>query len=202
MLRALITLEKILPIILGGLLMFGFDLTYAAVLTLIVALIHESAHLVALFLIDRRKRRKIEGHVFGIRLKADNLSYLQELFSAMCGPLINLLLGSVCLIHVSGIPFFDYIRAFGAINIATAVTNLLPIEGYDGYRIIRSLLMMKARSPYRVDACLYWVSVVLASGLCLISLYFLLKIGEGYWIFAIFFFVLLSLTGKRLKTTK
>ena len=202
MLRALTTLEKILPIILGGLLMFGFDLTYAAVLTIIAAIIHEAAHLAAIFLIDREKARKMEGHLFGIRLRTDNLSYPEELFSASCGPLINILLGTVCLIARGSTPFIEYIRAFGAINLATATTNLLPIEGYDGYRMIRSLLMMKSRSPYLVDSCLYWVSVALASALCLLSLYFLLKIGEGYWIFTIFFFVLLSLTGKRLKTTK
>ena len=202
MLRALLTLEKILPIILGVLLLFGFDLTYAAILTLIAALIHESAHITALFIINRDKTSKLEGHLFGIRLKADNLSYKQELFSAACGPLINLLLGSICYLPRVSLPFFDYLSAFGTINFATAITNLLPIEGYDGYRILRCILMIKARDSYLIDTSLYWLSIAVASILCLFSLYFLLKIGEGYWIFAIFFFVLLSLIAKRLKTTK
>lgn len=170
------------------LISFGFDLPYLAVLTLISAFIHEMGHLIMIRLIRGEMPSAPNAMLSGFRIEVKrHLSYKSELLVCLAGPFVNVTVFFVTL------PFYfsEYIFVFGIINLMSALTNLLPIEGYDGYKILSSILY---NSPLEKHACsiLFFLSIFFSAGLTFLSLYFLTKIGEGYWMFAIFFTSLLA----------
>ena len=79
-----------------------------------------------------------------------------------------------------------YIQVFAVLNLATAVSNLLPIEGYDGYGIILTILEAKEASS-RSYVILGLVSRAIIMTTCIFSLCLIDRVNGGYWIFAIFF---------------
>lgn len=174
---------KILPLSFWLVLMFAFDKPYIAILTLISALAHELGHIFAFMLCSKRYR--LFGVASGFRLASEKaLSYKEELFVALCGPLTNVLI----FILVS--PFIllgggEYAGIFGIINLFTAISNLIPIEGYDGYRVIECLINLFV-SVKISDILLRSLSFLLCVILCLTALYLIRSFDGGYWIYFIF----------------
>ena len=187
--KLLRTAEKILPLVFWVFLIFAFDTPRFATLTVAAALIHEAGHL--LFGISRGAIRLLPSpHPTGFRIKPDKLmSYKDELILLIGGPVLNFLaffaLGFLYKATGAAIAY-----DFAFLNLLTAITNLFPIRSYDGYRIIETALLIKTDSE-RALGFLHALSFFFTAVLLLLSLYFLLKIGEGYWIFAIFFYSLL-----------
>ncbi len=173
--------EDILPPIFWVLLIFGFDTPDVAVLTILAALLHELGHMAVIAAMKRGWR--LGGHVSGFRIHARGGGYLNDIISRAAGPATNLA------VFLLTIPFSGlasgYVSLVGYINLITALSNLLPIEGYDGYGIIKALLMVtECQCGVRV---LERVSFSLSVILTFLSLYLLLRYGTGYWIFGIFF---------------
>lgn len=193
-------LERVLPLLFWILLMLGFDLTYVAILTLIAALLHEGGHLIALTICKKRTNPLPSPTMRGFIISIKGLSYKEELLVALCGPLVNLILGLTLISLPISSPHFAYMRDFGILNLITAASNLIPIEGYDGYRICHCIFSIFSKNEDLPERILRWVSFFLASVMCFLSLYLILKIGEGYWIFAVFFTSLLSAIAKRKKS--
>jgi Zn-dependent protease len=79
----------------------------------------------------------------------------------------------------------DFATLFITINIATAISNILPIEGYDGYRVITLIF-----SYYDVEKNWYIILEIMAFIFVFLmtvsSLFFVYTFGNGYWIMAIF----------------
>lgn len=173
--------ERILPLLFWLLLMLGFDSRYVSILTLIAAAIHEAGHILV-YLILRGDILLPFATADGFRIKPKKgLSYSEEALVALGGPMINLL---VCLLFS---PFsLPYLKVFVSLNLLTALSNLLPICGYDGHRIIKALICMR-KTPDFSENLLSHISLVTSATLTFISLFFILKLGEGYWIFGIFF---------------
>lgn len=174
---------KILPLSFWLVLIFAFDEPYIAILTLISAAIHELGHIIALVVLS--KRYVFFGVSSGLRLSAkENLSYKEEFIVALCGPLINvftfILLSPLILLG-----FGEYTEFFGLINLFTAISNLIPIEGYDGYRIAECLVnqYMSRKIPL---LSLRAISFLLSALLCIVALYLIRSFDGGYWIFFIF----------------
>lgn len=189
--RLLLLSERLFPLFFWLLLMLGFDSPTITVITLASALIHELGHVAAYMILGKST---VPFATFsGFRINAGRLlSYKNELFVALCGPLANLLL------FLLSIPFSTdggYLSLFGILNLFTALSNLLPLYGYDGYRILHSAIAMRKTSEC-ADTALYAFSFLLSAVLTFFSLFFILKRGEGYWIFGIFF---ASLTGNIFK---
>ena len=178
---------SILPIIFWLSLIFGFDAPYIAILTIISAVVHELGHCTAIYLTTGIGGR-VKGHSSGLRIRRNEaLSYRKEIIILLAGPLVNLGLFAIL------IPFgraHGYIGTFAIINLATGVSNLLPFEGYDGYGAICEALRSLGR-PELVKR-LESFSFVLSTGITFISLYLIERFGEGYWIFGLFFFAVLS----------
>lgn len=61
------------------------------------------------------------------------LTYKQELFCALSGPLVNLLLGVFC-------SFFGIWENFGGFHYVLACLNLIPVKKLDGGRALQCLL--------------------------------------------------------------
>lgn len=190
--------ERLLSVVFLGLVTFGFDLTYIAVLTVISAIIHECGHLIAIRLINKEKTPIPRPGVSGFRItRSRQLSYPEELFISLGGPLINIIVFLSALILPKG-DFFLYLWDFGLINLMSALSNLLPIESYDGHKILRSLLYLSVFEGH-TESILTVLSFFFSALLTFLSLYLILRLGEGFWIFCIFFSSLLSLIIKREK---
>ena len=180
--------DSILPIIFWVSLIFGFDTPYVAVLTLISALVHELGHYSAICLMSEHGGR-IRGHTSGFRIKRrESLSYREEIAILLSGPLTNIFIFLLTLPFGSALD--GYVRSLGFVNLVTGLSNLMPFEGYDGYGAICEAL----RGCGRADAIkrLEALSFVMSVAVTFIALYLIDRFSEGYWIFGLFFFTVLS----------
>ena len=186
--KFLVFAEQTLTLIFWILIIFGFDSPKAAALTVLAAVIHEAGHIIAIRATRRKSSVLPQAKISGFRINIPTLSYKDELICAIAGPLINLIAAAICVL------FFKSESAvlFGALNAMTAVSNLLLVKGYDGYRAAQCTVLLLASDAARGEAILEWISFLLSCILCFFSLYLLLRLGEGYWIFFLFFSVLLT----------
>lgn len=182
-LRFLRLIVKALPISFWLVLLFAFDKPYIAILTLISALIHELGHVFALFKLSRGFR--FFGVASGFRLTPESqLSYREELIAALSGPLANVAV-FLLLLPFLLLGSYPYASLFGAVNLFTALSNLVPIEGYDGYRAL--CCFIDGRKGGRISSgVLKGISFTLTAVISLISLYLIRSFDGGYWIFFIF----------------
>ncbi len=176
-------LESILPAFFWAFLIFGFEDPYMAVLSIIAAVIHEGGHIFSILL--RRGTPMLRGVLSGFRIKSTGVvTYAEELLTYLAGPLANLV--AFLLFSLLSLVLGKWAAMAAVINLITALSNLLPIEGYDGYGILRTYLQMRERGECflrlveRISSALIFI-------LCIFSLYLIDRIGGGYWIFAVFF---------------
>ena len=174
----------VLPMFFWLFLIFGFNEPSMALWTIIAAVIHESGHII--YIISKKKLHpNIRGVLSGFRIKtAASLSYDEEIGVYLAGPLANL----ICFVLFSILSFyFDENLSFAAIiNLATALSNLLPIDGYDGYHTLMTLIQ-KYELGDRLANTLSHISSSIIFLLAVLSLYFIDRQNGGYWIFLIFF---------------
>lgn len=178
--------NNILPLFFWLLLIFGFDKPYIGVLTVITAIIHEIGHYSVKLFVQHEGEIPI-AHLSGFRLKNRRLtSYEQDVLLLSAGPLINIV------VFVILLPFFfsHYVRTLAYINLATAVSNLLPISGYDGHSILLAVCR-KSENDDLVNL-LNALSFAFSAMLTLLALYMIYRLDTGYWIFALFTVNILS----------
>lgn len=182
----------ILPNILSSLfwicIIFSFEERSMAWASITSALIHESGHIIYLWMLGDKIRLK--GVLSGLRLKPGAmLSYKEQMYLCLCGVLANMITIIVSLptLLILGNAPVIFIIA----NAVTAISNLLPIEGYDGYGFIYALLSL-LNSDRWLFSLLGSISTLLIFSLCILSLYFIDRHGGGYWFFALFFISMLK----------
>lgn len=178
----------VLPLLFWLMIIFGFDTPYIATLTIIAAVIHELGHSVAIMALSRSGYMPMV-HVTGFRFKrADTLGYKEEIIILAMGPVFNITAFLLCLPFLSAME--GYIGTFAAVNLITALSNLLPVESYDGYGILRELFTYteNVRMLYLIERLSFFISL----SFTFLSLYLIDKFGSGYWIFGIFFFMMLA----------
>ena len=181
-----------------AIMIFGFNSPSVAVFTVISAIIHESGHIAALF-VTGEYAGPPRFVLSGMRLSPrGGVSYKKELIIAAAGPFFNLFAFLVFLLL--SYPLGRYFRLLATLNLLTALSNLLPVEGYDGYKIIKAIILMKSPLP-TMEPILRGVSLFFIALMTFLSLYFIMKVGEGYWIYSVFFVsMLVSLfRGKNIK---
>ncbi len=172
-----------------AIILFSFNTPAVAVLTFISAVIHECGHITALVLTGNF-RGLVHFVPVGVRLYSRRqIGYRDELLILLAGPVANLL--ASLLLYLLSLLFGRYFLIFSLLNLFTAISNLMPIEGYDGYKILDIAICMKEgfKNGFQL---LRGVSFAFSVILTFLSLYLILKVGEGFWIFGIFFFSLLS----------
>ena len=195
-LRFLRSVQESLPTLFWLLLLFGFDTPYFAMCTLISAALHELGHIIAFFLLDIGSISP-RGHVTGFRIFPSRaLSYREDAAVSLGGPLANLIFS--LFFWLLSIPFGEYFSTLALFGIMTMLSNLAPIEGYDGYRII--LALSAEKFPY-AERYLRAVSFFITAVLLFLSLYLIDKLGTGYWIYAVFSIGALSFISKSQKRT-
>ena len=160
-------------------------------MTFLAAIIHEGGHICYLYYI-KGERIKIRGVLSGLRLKIGlNTTYREEIILCSLGPMANIVTSVI--FGLSAFVFGEWCALFSTVNLATALSNLLPIKGYDGYRILNAhfeeknnLIMMRLLSS---------LSSLLIFIFSLFSLYLIDRHGVGYWIFAVFFISMIKSIG-------
>lgn len=207
-LRAAELLAKILSLVFTVSVLYGFDEVCVVHLTLISTVVHELGHISCALLLGcggGLPRSVIGG--FRIRLRK-TVSYGEELAVLAAGPGANIALAVIVIIF--GGWRSEYARTLAVISLSTALSNLLPLDGFDGYRIIRLLLEMhatdeggekKRRQPIlpglaAAERAMDAISLLCCALLTFASLYLMLRFDGGYWFFAMFFALLLSKTAK------
>ncbi len=186
--------EKILPSLFWLVIMLAFDTPAACILTCLAALLHELAHIGAALFISDTEISLPRATLKGLKIDTGRLiSYKEELVIAISGPLANVA------VFLATLPFFrlsEYLSLFGILNLLTALSNLLPLRSYDGYRALRALLITRV-SHERCESIMDFLAFITSATGVLLSLVILMICGEGYWIFAIFFVVFIREIQKR-----
>ncbi len=170
------------------LMLFSFNVPAVAVLTFISAVIHECGH-VAAAVFTGNYRGLPHFALSGVRLRAARgIGYRDELIILCSGPLANF--AAFLFLYLLSLVFGKYLFIFALLNLFTGISNLLPVEGYDGYKILNAIINMKlwGAGAYRAIS---GISHFLVACLTFLSLYFIMTVGEGYWIFGIFFISML-----------
>lgn len=168
-------------------LLFALDRPYLAILTLLAMLFHELFHLLAFMLLSKSVRLKTK--ISGLRLfPRGTLSYKEERFVALAGPIGGGIGALFCRIFYPLAP--DYLLDFALCHLLTSLSNLLPIEGYDGYRALKATLALhESPDPERVTQA---VSFACTAALTLLSLCFFGILGQGIWPAGAFLFTLIG----------
>ena len=177
------------------LLIFAFEKPKEGLLTVTAALIHESGHFLFTLIFLKRASTPY-GVISGFRIKNEQLlPYRSQLLLYLSGPIMNLAAFAVSFL----LPCAEFARDFALINLFTMLSNLLPVEGYDGFGALKT-----AASALGVEHLMYpilkWLSFVFTSLMALISLYFMYYLNGGYWIYVIFSISALSFIKKTLKS--
>ena len=161
------------------LILYGFDDKGFAHLSLISAAIHETAHVLAGVLTDA-KMKLPRAACDGLRLPLDVLksSCAKELIITAAGPLSNLFCAFFMLSNGA------YLYEFGAISLITALANLIPCHGNDGYRIFKTLLSRRDREGDRF--LLFCVSLFNSASVLFFSLFMSYRTGSALWLSSVY----------------
>ena len=179
---------SVLPIIFWVSIIFGFDTPCIAILTIICALIHECGHYFTILCFSK-SAGALRGHSSGFRIKQRKaLPYGKEIAVLLAGPTLNIICFVICLLFSDHL--FGYLRLFGYVSLATGISNLLPVEGYDGYGALNELFRSLERDD--LSRSLETFSFVFSVCLIFLSLYLIDRFSEGYWIFGLFFVTVVS----------
>lgn len=108
---------------------------------LLCALLHECGHIAAyLALVGRWPIIEVTPAGLCMRMRGVWLSSGQDLLLAAAGPLVNLLLCSLSILLMDGLFGYSYRGYwFATINLLVGCSNLLPLPGLDGGRILACL---------------------------------------------------------------
>ena len=192
--RALRLAEWGLPAIFWLLLLFGFDSPPLAISTLIAAALHELGHIA--YLLARGGISLFSPRANGFRLyPSRSLSYKEEMLLAAAGPASNLL--SAALFAILSAFAGEYFQILALFNLMTMASNLLPIEGQDGYNILRAFFSERFA---HTESVLKRISFTFSVLLTFLALYLIEKLNTGYWIFALFSVYVYTFIRKSQKT--
>ncbi len=188
--KYLLRLEAVLSLCFIILIIFSFDTALVAIMTILSAIIHELGHIAPMLLLKGSEPAIPRSRIDGLRiLTKEQLSYRDELIVLLGGPCLNLIFSA--LFYVLHLKFGEYFYLFAIINLMTMLTNLLPINQYDGYKIIRCIILLVCRDAYSKLSVLDAVSFAICTVISIVTLYFILKLGEGYWIFSVLLYQLI-----------
>ena len=122
--------------------MLAFDRTGFVLPLLFAVLIHELGHLAAMWILDfAPKRVRLVPAAVEITTKLQR-GGKYEIFIALCGPAVNLLLFATLFVNYLAFGNDGYLTV-GLINLLIGLFNLLPVTGLDGGTVLFNLLCRK-----------------------------------------------------------
>ena len=161
-------------LILGLVLWIATTKSYEPLLILTAVFLHEFGH-IATSIICQNRFSKLSFQSGGLLLSGNSAysSYSSEAIIAFAGPFLTLVSALAFFSAKSGLPLF-----FRQASIALALLNLLPIQDFDGGRILRALLCFFLPFEYAEKICGIFSFLALFF-IWSISVYVLLKTGRN-----------------------
>ncbi|MBR5139885.1 MAG: hypothetical protein IKV16_02405 [Clostridia bacterium] len=161
------------------LILYGSDSIAFAHLSIICAGIHELAHVVTAVIVEAKIKAPRTAYD-GLRLHLELIksSRLSELLIILSGPASNLFCALFMLSEST------YLIEFGAISLITALANLLPCHGNDGYRILNILL--SRNSDGRNSVALDYLSLFNSAVILFFSLFMSYRTGSALWLSSVY----------------
>ncbi len=150
--------------------------------SLLAALLHELGHLLAAFAC-RIRMKEISVGLFGAGLTPNDglYSYFNEIVLCLGGPLSNFFFGSLSLFFLRFISS-PFLLSFIFSSFAYGLLNLLPIQGFDGGRIFRALLLYFLPLPL-TEKLISILSFFFVFSLWTLSVYLLLRATSALSLF-------------------
>ena len=176
------------------------DKSGIAAMSLLAAALHEVGHLLAAHFL-KSPIRAMRFDLLGARIdvKGRILSYGEEWLLCMSGPLFSLLFSLI------GSFFWSHTKlaiAFSCASLLLGLLNLLPIQTFDGGRMLECALL-SFTTPKKTGAILRGCTFLFLWLLWAFSAYLMIKIADGI---SLFFFTLTLLArffeGKTLQKAK
>ena len=122
--------------------MLAFDRTGFILPLLFAVLVHELGHLAAMWILDcAPKRIRLVPAAVEITTKIQS-GGKYEIFIALCGPTVNLLLFASLFVNYLAFENDSYLTV-GLINLLIGLFNLLPVTGLDGGTVMFNILCRK-----------------------------------------------------------
>lgn len=122
--------------------MIAFDRTGFILPLFFAILIHETGHLAAMWALDcAPKRIRLVPAAVEITTKIQS-GGKHEIFIALCGPAVNLLLFAALFVNYLAFGNDGYLTV-GLINLLIGLFNLLPVTGLDGGTVLFNILCRK-----------------------------------------------------------
>lgn len=167
-----------------------------ALFLLSAILLHETGHIFA-FLVLGEPLPTLAGRRLGLLLtpRRPLLSYGREIFICVAGPLFNLLAACALIPALRTGQATDAHFCFFAFHLFTAIFNLLPIDGFDGGRILFAGLSL-AFSPVLAQKASSFFSLLFALAFYFAGIYLCFLAGVSVQALA-FSFLLLAGEAKR-----
>ena len=166
------------PTLLSLALLFIFTDKIMLFAVISATVIHELGHIFGAML-TKIKITRFSVDLLGARLETGRtlISYTDEIILSAAGPFFNIL--SVIAFRGVTLPFFVH---FVAASLSLAVLNLLPIETFDGGRILYCLLS-KLSSNDSAAVLLRAMSFICLFALWCVSVYFLIRSSSSLSLF-------------------
>ena len=194
--------KSILPVVIGcGLSLltaYGRERLGAFVLLMAASALHEWGHW-AMARVMNVPLVEFRLDLLGARLKTQGaLNYVQEWWLSAGGPLFNFLSVALILpIWIAGVEgalhcpswLIDQTGTFLAASLGLGALNLMPIDTFDGGRMLYCFLALFAEET-TANRISQWVSLLCLSLLWMLSVYVLLRVGRSLSMF-VFSFTLL-----------
>ena len=170
--------------------MLVFDRTGFILPLLFAVFVHELGHLAAMWVLDcAPKRIRLVPAAVEITTKLQS-GGRYEIFIALCGPAINLLLFAILFVNYLAFSNDSYLTV-GLINLLIGLFNLLPVTGLDGGTVLFNILCRKAE-PSRAALIMRIInfSVALAALVIAVTLCFKGQFNLSFFILALYLTVM------------
>lgn len=170
--------------------MLAFDRTGFILPLLFAVLIHELGHLVAMWILDcAPKRIRLVPAAVEITTKIQS-GGKYEIFIALCGPTVNLLLFASLFVNYLAFGNDSYLTV-GLINLLIGLFNLLPVTGLDGGTVMFNILCRKTE-PSKAALIMRIInfSVAAAALIAAITLCFKGQFNLSFFILALYLAVM------------
>ena len=155
--------------------------SYISLAAFAAATLHELGHIIAARICDVPLKEMKLG-IFGAAITPDSnlCSYKKEIFLALSGPLINMISVLLCWRSVDSANSF--VSMFVVSSLFLGTLNLLPIDDFDGGRILKCCLLLKL-PPDKVTKICDGISFLLIFFLWIFSVYLLLRLSASLSLF-------------------